>query len=102
MTESHERPDYVWHFKLSKDTDETQDPEALTAIVREQVRALLRCVTLTNDGADLKVTGFRFLDEPDREHIIRPTLPIRPSAQGESEAEPDGEAVRPLPGGELR
>jgi hypothetical protein len=72
MSEGHDLPDYVWHFKLSSDAEEKLSPDALTEMVRQQARALLRCVILVCDGADLKVTGFRFMDEADGEHAIYP------------------------------
>jgi len=68
--------DYVWHFKLTPASLE-DDGERLTAMVRAQLAALLSCVKLTDDGNDVKVTGFRFLGEPDVEHDI-----YRASASG--------------------
>ena len=77
MSEYSERPDYVWHFKLSGDAAEGAEADALTEMVRRQLRALLRCVTLKSDGVDLKVTGFSFLGEPEREHAVYPELAKR-------------------------
>ena len=83
MGEHHEPPDYVWHFKLSDDVADGRTPDALAEMVSQQVRALLRCVILTSDGGDVAVTGFRFLDEPEREHAL-----YSPAAlQGEPEVE---------------
>jgi hypothetical protein len=70
MTDIGERADYEWHFKLSEEADESKDPDALTAMVSEQVKALLRCVVLTNRGEAVRVTGFRFLDEAEGEHLV--------------------------------
>lgn len=71
--------DYVWHFKLRAEPGASPDePEAaqaaLTAMVARQIQALLRCVVLTSDGEDLKVTGFRFLDQGGTEHALRGLL----------------------------
>ena len=70
MPESHAQPEYVWRFKLSDDEDEALHPDALTEMVRRELRALLGCVVLTGSGEDLKVTGFRFLGGPDADHAI--------------------------------
>jgi hypothetical protein len=72
MREEQRRPDYVWHFKLAPGEDHGATTDALTEMVRQQIEALLRCVVLTNNGEHLKVTGFRFLDEHDQEHAVRP------------------------------
>lgn len=69
------REDYVWHFKLSNAGDPSGPAdEALTEMVRCQLQALLSCVVLTHRGADLKVTGFRFLDAHGIEHAIQPGI----------------------------
>jgi hypothetical protein len=64
--------DYEWHFKIRDDYahDVTAADEILTAMMRSQLKALLRCVILTNKGENLRVTGFRLLDEPEEEHPI--------------------------------
>ena len=85
MGEQHEPPDYVWHFKLSDDVAGGRTPDALTEMVRQQVRALLRCVILTSEGGrDVAVTGFRFLDEPEREYAFYSpaTLQGAPEVEG--------------------
>jgi hypothetical protein len=95
VTHFDEQPEYVWHFKLTTDAVENPDPDALTAMVRDQLAALLRCVILTRDGSDLKVTGFRFLDDLDREHTILPGPTVPPPAgadPGSSSEEGDAEA----------
>jgi hypothetical protein len=61
--------EYVWRFKLAEETDEPLHADALTEMVRRQLRALLGCVILTERGSELKVTGFRFLDG-DEEHAV--------------------------------
>jgi hypothetical protein len=60
----------VWHFKLSSDEGERLHPEALTEMLRRQLKTLLSCVVLTSDGTDLRVTGFRLLEDLDCEHAI--------------------------------
>jgi hypothetical protein len=64
--------EYVWHFKLMTDDRRGVKDDKLREMVRNQLAALLRCVTLTDRGANLKITGFRFLDEPNVEHAIFP------------------------------
>lgn len=61
---------YVWHFKLAPDTETSPEADRLTGMVRHQVGALLRCVIFTDHGAEVKVTGFRFLGQPDVEHSL--------------------------------
>jgi hypothetical protein len=56
--------DYVWHFRLSGPATTEQGCDALTEMVRDQVEALLRCLTFTEDGRDVRVTGFRLLNSP--------------------------------------
>ena len=68
--------DYVWHFKLT-DPELGGNEDALTQMVQEQVAALLRCIVFTSDGADVRVTGFRFLDSPETDNALPPALPRR-------------------------
>ena len=75
MATSHDDPDYVWRFKLSDDNDESLHADALTEMVRRELKALLGCVVLTRGGEDLTVTGFRFLGETDAPHAVFPGLP---------------------------
>jgi hypothetical protein len=75
--ERQEQAEYVWHFKLSTTASEGGVDDALSEMVREQVAALLRCITFTSSGVDVGVTGFRFLDAPETEHTLRPALPER-------------------------
>lgn len=89
MDERQEQADYVWHFKLSATSSADGDEDALTKMVREQIAALLRCVTFTSSGVDVGVTGFRFLDAPEREHVLRPALPERQAAESEPAGEGD-------------
>jgi hypothetical protein len=66
--------DYVWHFKLSGPTPAEPDVDAVANMVREQAEALLRCITFTCDGRDVRVTGFRFLGDRDRTYDLRTRL----------------------------
>jgi hypothetical protein len=100
MNEVSNHPEYVWHFKLSSEVEGDANADALTEMVREQVGALLRCVTFTSNGADLRVTGFRFIDEPDCEHAIRAQLPARQPGDADSESSLGGEHDRTGSGGE--
>jgi hypothetical protein len=75
MSELHDHPEYVWRFKLSDDDSAHLHSDALTEMVRRELKALLGCVLLTRNGEDVKVTGFRFLGEMDAEHAIYPGLP---------------------------
>ena len=61
--------EYVWHFKLVEPPAEASE-DALLDMLTGQVRALLRCVTLLDDGEPLRVTGFRLLSERDGEHPV--------------------------------
>lgn len=72
MKEPDQHQDYVWHIRLSPDARVTSPSEPLTEMTRRQLRALLRCVVLTNNGADLRVTGFRLLDSLEQEHALFP------------------------------
>lgn len=63
-------PGYVWHFKLAQEPAGGPDTDRLTAMVRTHLAALLRCVILTDHGTDLRVSGFRFLNEPGVEHDV--------------------------------
>jgi hypothetical protein len=98
MSESPDHLDYEWHFKLAGDEDEHLHSDALTEMVRRQLKALLGCVVLTADGVDLRATGFRFLADPNAEHAIYPEVAMRrPTA---TEAPSPGQADDALPGSE--
>ena len=90
-----DHPDYVWHFKLSSGEDERLHPDALTEMVRQQLKALLGCVVLTGDGVKLRVTGFRFLADPDAEHAIYPEVVKRDPAVVAPESSRQGDDARP-------
>lgn len=75
MAEHAGSDDYVWHFKLGDPAPPPDEGDALTEMVRTQLVALLRCVTFTHDGKDVRVTGFRFLaDQGGDEQLIVPSL----------------------------
>jgi len=77
--------DYVWHFKLSDDEVEGFEADALTEMLREQLRAILECVVLTSNGVHLRVTGFRFLAEPKTDHLLFPEAAQSSPARAEVE-----------------
>jgi hypothetical protein len=62
MDEHSEQSDYVWHFRLTEPLRSGEDVDAMTEMVRDQVEALLRCLTFTDGGRNVRVTGFRFLN----------------------------------------
>ena len=64
--------DYVWHFKLGEPSQPEPGGDALTEMLRQQLRAMLGCVVLTSAGANLRVSGFRLLSELETEHAIYP------------------------------
>jgi hypothetical protein len=79
MNESTDHPesnlsDYEWHFKLSETPNDQLHADALTEMVRRQLKAILGCVVLTADGAPVRTTGFRFLADPATEHALHPGL----------------------------
>lgn len=73
MNDCDEHEDYVWHFKLS-DRASASDVAAPVEMVREQLEALLRCVALSCNGRELRVTGFHLLDDPGTEYLLRSSL----------------------------
>jgi hypothetical protein len=85
MSESNNSDDYVWHFALrSDDAPQAEAGDGLTEMVRSQISALLRCVQLTSNGRGVRVTGFRFLDDPDQDHRIQSSL-VGPTPETPSE-----------------
>lgn len=66
--------EYVWRFKLAGAHDAGPDGDALTEMVRQQVSALLRCVVLTHEGDEVRVSGFRLLCDPEQEHALGSSL----------------------------
>jgi hypothetical protein len=83
MTKCDQSDDYTWHFKLSEVTP-LEDEDALAEMVRQQLEALLRCLTFTSRGRDVTVTGFRFLNDASREYVLRSPLDERGSGTSES------------------
>ena len=70
MNEHEHESDYVWHFRFSEDEGERLHADSLAEMLRRQLKALLDCVTLTCNGHDLTVTGFRLLADQAREFEI--------------------------------
>lgn len=94
MSESPDDSEYEWHFKLSAEGGDRLHPDALTEMARQQVKALLSCVVLTTDGVDLRVTGFRFLADPDAEHAIYADV-LRRSVEVETPSHQQGDEGSP-------
>ena len=90
MSESPDHLDYEWHVKLTDEEGERLHPDALTEMVRQQLKALLGCVVLTDAGVDLRVTGFRFLADMDAEQAIYPEVAKRGCAAVESPSRQQG------------
>lgn len=71
-TQANDSRDYIWHFKLPERRQECGPDDAQTEMLRRQLQAILGCVVLTSNGADVRITGFRFLREPETEHELYP------------------------------
>lgn len=55
--------DYVWRFKLDGQDEEVLYEDALTEMVRKQLKALLGVALLTDSsGSELLPTGFKFMN----------------------------------------
>ncbi|MBU7047247.1 MAG: hypothetical protein HXS54_12510 [Theionarchaea archaeon] len=65
-----ERGDYIFHFEISPSHNEDMPDEPLTEFVRCQLRDLLQIIVLTHNGERVKVNGFQFLNDTEREHKI--------------------------------
>jgi hypothetical protein len=97
MREPDHDEDYIWHFRLRLGDLSGGGDDALTEMVRGQVAALLRCITLTSDGRDVTVTGFRFLADPGRNHPIPSLLSDRGSCDEDSDSNQEMPVDAPLP-----
>jgi hypothetical protein len=64
--------------------EDARSEDALPEMVRQQVAALLRCVTFTQDGEDVRVSGFRFLDRPEVEYAVGLSLSDAQEESGEA------------------
>jgi hypothetical protein len=61
---------YDFHFKLEEAASGKESGDALTDLVRSQLRTLLDVIALTKDGKDLEADGFRFLESGSPVHRI--------------------------------
>jgi hypothetical protein len=61
---------YDFHFKLEEAAPGAASGDALTDLVRSQLRTLLDVIALTKDGKDLEADGFRFLESGSPVHKI--------------------------------
>ena len=64
-----EKGDYIFRFGIDSQREENPD-EPLVDFVRCQLADLLKVIVLTYNGKRVKVTGFQFLNDAEREHEI--------------------------------
>lgn len=65
-----ERGDYIFRFGIETPQDGTKNDEPLVDFVRCQLEDLLKIIVLTHDGKRVRVTGFRLLNDEEREHRL--------------------------------
>lgn len=65
-----EKGDYMFRFSIDVLQDENSPDEPLVDFVRCQLADLLKVIVLTHNGKRVKVNGFRFLNDMEREHKI--------------------------------
>lgn len=63
-----EKGDYIFRFRLDLPQERADEP--LVDFVRCQLADLLQIVVLTHNGKRVRVNGFRFLNNSEREHKI--------------------------------
>ena len=66
--------DYVWRFKLDPEKEKIEDDDAFVDLFRNQLQDILKIVVLTKNGARVRVDGFRFVNNMEKEHKIFKTL----------------------------
>jgi hypothetical protein len=65
--------EFVFRFRVDPSTlGDAVYGDPLLELIRGQLADLLDAVTLTDHGRPVRVTGFRLLQEPDREYEIFP------------------------------
>ena len=86
--------DYIFRYPVEA-REESGQRDALAEMVRLQLESLLRVLTLYRDGEEVKVDGFRLMNEGENIHpIFLPSADrIQTSAKGKGQAE-----VAPEPG----
>jgi len=65
-----EKGDYIFRFGIDVPQDEDKSDEPLVDFVRCQLADLLKIIVLTHNGKRVRVNGFRFLNDKEREHKI--------------------------------
>lgn len=63
-----EKGDYIFRFSIDSHDDKSDEP--LVDFVRCQLADLLKIIVLTYNGKRVKVNGFQFLNDTEREHEI--------------------------------
>jgi len=64
-----EQEEYVFRFGIHFPQEEN-NPEPLVDFVRCQLADLLKVIVLTHNGERVKVNGFLFLNDTEKEHKI--------------------------------
>jgi hypothetical protein len=65
-----DRKDFVYRFKLDKETGPPLIGDAPAEMVRKQLEALLKIVVLTEGNRELKPDRFRFMNNPAENYPI--------------------------------
>ncbi len=65
-----EKGDYIFRFRIDSQREENESDEPLVGLVRCQLADLLKIIALTHNGKRVKVNGFQFLNDTEREHEI--------------------------------
>ena len=65
-----ERGDYIFRFSVDVPGGEPLVDEPLVDFVRCQLADLLKIVILTENGKKVRINGFRFLNDLEKEHKI--------------------------------
>jgi len=65
-----EKGDYIFRFRIDSQREGNNPDEPLVDLVRCQLADLLKVAVLTYNGKRVKVTGFQFLNDTEREHEI--------------------------------
>jgi len=69
--------DYVFRFELNAKPEGTLYDDPLVEFVRSQLEDLLNFLVLTKDGEEVKVNGFKLLDDRGNEYRIFRENPIK-------------------------
>jgi hypothetical protein len=72
--------DYVFRYKLDRENPSPPGRDRLLNLVRTQLQNMLDIVSLSSDGKEIKVDGFKLLSDKTDHHPLTP--PTRLSARG--------------------